>query len=110
MGNNSDPLTSFIIICNVLLGTGPIIVPPVFLLAGVGLSTIWTLITIFFSYYSAELIVESMSIVNALTIAREKEDRQSGIDQMSLPPVENQYSTVSESNNFSVSTRQFEST
>jgi hypothetical protein len=44
------PLTSGVTIINVMLGTGPIIIPFSFLLGGVGLSTIFTLVVVYFSY------------------------------------------------------------
>jgi amino acid permease len=60
------PLTSGVTIINVMLGTGPIIIPFSFLLGGVGLSTIFTIIVVYFSYQSSEMIVELLSICNAL--------------------------------------------
>ena len=64
--NTVSPMTSGITILNVMLGTGPLIIPPVFLLGGVGLSTIFTFIVVYFSYQSSEMIIEILSITNAI--------------------------------------------
>lgn len=56
-----------------MLGTGPLIVPPVFLEAGIGLGIIFCVIIGFFSYMAAEYVVESMSISNALAFIRNQE-------------------------------------
>lgn len=45
---------------NLLLGTGPIIVPEPFFRAGIVFSSIWGLIILFLSYNSAIYIGESM--------------------------------------------------
>lgn len=59
-------------ITNIILGTGPIIIPPVFLLGGIGLSTIFILIIALLSYIACEFIVESISLCNALTYIKNK--------------------------------------
>ena len=51
---------------NILLGTGPIIVPSVFCLAGLGLGTIWMIVMMLISYMAVEFIMEIVSILNAL--------------------------------------------
>lgn len=50
---HSTKLNGFTTVINVMLGTGPLIVPPVFLAAGVGLSTIFMFIVIIMSYVGA---------------------------------------------------------
>lgn len=55
-------------IINVMLGTGPIIIPPIFLLAGIGLSSIWMIVIGFLSYLASEMIVESISLCNAIKV------------------------------------------
>lgn len=62
-----SPTTTVIMIINVMLGTGPIIIPPIFLLGGVFLSSIWMILIGFFSYLASEMIIESMSICNAIS-------------------------------------------
>lgn len=53
-------------IINMCLGTGPIIMPPVFLSGGVILSTIFIIAIAFFSFIGCEYIMEAISISNAL--------------------------------------------
>jgi amino acid permease len=53
-------------ILNVMLGTGPIIVPEVFLKGGFVLSTFFTLFIGVISLISALLVVEAISIANGL--------------------------------------------
>jgi amino acid permease len=67
----SDPITVGMTIFNVMIGGGPFFVPPLFLLAGIGLSTIWTLLVILMSWVTSEYIVESTAILNALKNYRE---------------------------------------
>ena len=62
----NDPITVGMTIVNVMIGGGPFYVPPLFLLAGIGLSTIWTSFCIFISFCTSEFIVEAISILNAL--------------------------------------------
>lgn len=59
-------LTGFTIMVNVLLGTGPIFLPGVFLEAGVGLSSVFMVFISFISYLTAEYVIETISICNAL--------------------------------------------
>lgn len=53
-------------ILNVMLGTGPIIVPEVFLKGGFVLSTFFTLFIGVISLISALFVVEAVSIANGL--------------------------------------------
>jgi amino acid permease len=49
-----------------MLGSGPLIIPFSFLLGGVGLSTIFTVVVVFLSYLSSEMYLELFSICHAL--------------------------------------------
>ena len=59
-------MMTVILILNVMLGTGPLIVPPTFLMAGPYLSVIFCVLIGFFSLLSALMVLESMSLCNAL--------------------------------------------
>jgi hypothetical protein len=49
-----------------MMGSGPLIIPPVFLISGVGLATIFSLFVGLLSLISALFVIESLSIANAL--------------------------------------------
>ena len=81
------------IIINVMLGTGLIfmyihlftkIVPSVFLLSGIGLSTIGIIMTAFCSYISFKLIIEALSICNALNFHEKTEKTSDDMDRPAL--------------------------
>ena len=59
---------SFILIINVMLGTGPLIVPAVFLEAGPLLSILFGLFMGLISLLSGLLVLEALSLCNAITI------------------------------------------
>jgi amino acid permease len=67
------PNNTAITIINVMMGTGPLIIPPVFLLAGIGLSSIFTIFIGTLSYLSAMFVIEALSIANALTFIKRSE-------------------------------------
>jgi amino acid permease len=50
-----------------MMGTGPLIIPEVFLKAGVIFSTIWLLFASFLSWICADMVIETLGICNALT-------------------------------------------
>lgn len=70
-----SPSTTMIMIINVMLGTGPIIVPPVFLLGGILLSSVWMFMIGFFSYLASEMIVEAISLCNAVNSLNEEKKK-----------------------------------
>lgn len=51
---------------NVMLGTGPILVPPVFQQPGIILAFIFIIGITFMSYVCAEFVIETMSILSAI--------------------------------------------
>jgi len=51
---------------NVMMGTGPLIIPPVFLLGGVAMGIIFTIFIGVLSLYCALFVVEALSIANAI--------------------------------------------
>lgn len=61
---------------NMLLGTGPLILPSPCEKAGIGLSVVWICLIGFISLNSAEFLVESLARSNYLK--REKEKKQEG--------------------------------
>jgi amino acid permease len=58
------PFNGFSTLINVLMGTGPILLPPVVASAGFGLSTIVLLVIMLFSIIGAEYLIEILSITN----------------------------------------------
>jgi hypothetical protein len=49
-----------------MMGTGPLIIPPVFLLGGVAMGIIFTIFIGVLSLYCALFVVEALSIANAI--------------------------------------------
>lgn len=66
-------MMTIILIVNVMLGTGPLIVPPVFLMAGPVLSFGFCLLVGGFSMISALMVLESLSLCNALVTLNAEE-------------------------------------
>lgn len=59
---------------NIILGTGPIIVPPVFYLAGIGLTTISIVFMICIGFIAMEFLIETISLLNGLKLYKELTD------------------------------------
>ena len=60
------PIVSSMTILNVMLGTGPLIVPHVFLVGGWGMASIFMIVMGIISLITALFCVEALSIVNAI--------------------------------------------
>jgi Na+/alanine symporter len=52
------PFNAFSTVINVLMGTGPILLPPAVAAAGLGLSSIWLIIIAILSVMGAEFVLE----------------------------------------------------
>jgi amino acid permease len=52
------PFDAFSTVINVLMGTGPILLPPAVAAAGVGLSSIWIVLIAILSVMGAEFVIE----------------------------------------------------
>jgi amino acid permease len=65
-GKSIKPFDGFNTLINVLMGTGPILLPPVVASAGIGLSVILLLILALISIIGAEFIIESLGVANCL--------------------------------------------
>jgi hypothetical protein len=61
-----QPITTVIMILNIILGTGPMIVPSVILKGGWRLSSVFTVLTGSMSLVSGMFVVEAVSIANGL--------------------------------------------
>ncbi len=64
-GKTVKPFDGFNTMINVLMGSGPILLPPVVAGAGIGLSVILLLIIAVISVIGAEFVIESLAIANA---------------------------------------------
>lgn len=72
-GKSIKKFDAFSTLINVLMGTGPILLPPVVAGAGVILSTLVLSIMGLLSIIGAEFIIESLSIANCMKIYGAKE-------------------------------------
>jgi hypothetical protein len=60
------PLVTSLTVLNVMLGTGPLIIPSVFLIGGYALASIFIIIMGCISMITALFMVEALSIANAI--------------------------------------------
>ena len=60
------PFDGFSTLINVLMGTGPILLPPVVAASGIGLSTIVLSVIMVTSIMGAEFLIEILSITNCM--------------------------------------------
>jgi amino acid permease len=66
MNKLNEPKNNAAFICiNLLLGTGPLIVPEPFFRAGFLFSTLWTILVLAISYNAAVYIGESIELLNS---------------------------------------------
>lgn len=56
--NEIKPFDGFNTFINVLMGTGPILLPPAIANAGIALGGVWLIIMYFFSSIGAEYVIE----------------------------------------------------
>ena len=66
MKNQKQSVTAATVI-NCMMGSGPLIIPPVFFISGLGLASTFSLFIGLISLISALFVLESLSIANALT-------------------------------------------
>lgn len=68
-------LAAFNTAFNVLLGAGPILVPPVFQEPGIVLAFLFIILITFISFACAEFVIETMSLLTAIR-ARERSEEE----------------------------------
>ncbi|EAS05856.2 transmembrane amino acid transporter protein (macronuclear) [Tetrahymena thermophila SB210] len=76
--NNSNKLSSLTVFntaFNVLLGAGPILVPPVFQEPGIALAFIFIILITFISFICSEFVIETMSLLTAIR-AKERQEQE----------------------------------
>ncbi|KAL4428773.1 hypothetical protein ABPG74_001287 [Tetrahymena malaccensis] len=74
--NNSNKLSSLTVFntaFNVLLGAGPILVPPVFQEPGIALAFIFIILITFISFICSEFVIETMSLLTAIRAKKKLE-------------------------------------
>lgn len=74
--SKSNKISSFAVFntaFNVLLGAGPILVPPVFSEPGIALAFLFIILITFISFACAEFVIETMSILTAIRKLKEEE-------------------------------------
>lgn len=66
MSDGITPFNAFNTVINVLMGTGPLVLPPAVAAAGLALGTILLVIMGIISVITAEYLVECLSVANYL--------------------------------------------
>ncbi|CAG7821968.1 unnamed protein product [Allacma fusca] len=81
---NDDTLTGLVYVFNLIVGTGALTLPKAFSTTGWALGLVVILILAFMSYLTVTLVIEAMSIANAL-IVKSRRDRSSTDSSLDEP-------------------------